>query len=113
MSASNAHTLTYLHDTEYGLTVPVTEITLEHSPDGTANPPLRVYRTAGPGSDPVLGLPPSRSSWIRGRGDVEEYAGRERNLLDDGRSALRRGAARKWPAIWLRIRQRTVSALPR
>lgn len=93
MSASNAHPLTYLHDTEHGIAVPVTEITLNDSPGAVANPPLRVYRTAGPGSDPVIGLPPSRASWIRGRGDVEEYAGRERNLLDDGRSALRRGAA--------------------
>ncbi|WP_298043806.1 phosphomethylpyrimidine synthase ThiC [uncultured Citricoccus sp.] len=93
MSASNAHALAYLHNTEHGLAVPVTEITLNDSPGGIANPPLRIYRTAGPGSDPVIGLPPSRASWIQGRGDVEEYAGRERNLLDDGRSALRRGAA--------------------
>src|SRR5699024_3786027 len=41
--------------------------------------------------------PPLRASWIAGRGDVEAYAGRERNLLDDGRSALRRGeASQEW-----------------
>ncbi|WP_018297212.1 phosphomethylpyrimidine synthase ThiC [Corynebacterium lubricantis] len=97
MSASNAHALTYVHDTEHGLAVPVTEIALEDSPGAVANPPLRVYRTAGPGSDPVVGLPPLRASWIQGRGDVEEYQGRERNLLDDGRSAIRRGeASQEW-----------------
>ena len=29
----------------------------------------------------------------RARGDTEPYSGRERNLLDDGKSAVRRGAA--------------------
>ncbi|MEX5265780.1 phosphomethylpyrimidine synthase ThiC [Kocuria sp. CPCC 205231] len=97
MSASNAHALSYAHDTERDLHVPVTEITLADSPGGAANPPLRVYRTAGPGSDPVVGLPPLRASWIQGREDVETYLGRERNLLDDGRSAIRRGeASQEW-----------------
>ncbi|QCU77960.1 phosphomethylpyrimidine synthase ThiC [Citricoccus sp. SGAir0253] len=97
MSASDAHVLSYVHDAAHGLAVPVTEIALGDSPGGVPNPPLRVYRTAGPGSDPVVGLPPTRGSWIRGRDDVEEYAGRERNLLDDGRSAIRRGeASQEW-----------------
>lgn len=97
MSSSAQHALAHVHDQEYGLQVPVTEISLEDGPGGIPNPPVRVYRTAGPGSDPLVGLPPLRASWIAGRGDVEAYAGRERNLLDDGRSALRRGeASQEW-----------------
>ncbi|MGY3379314.1 phosphomethylpyrimidine synthase [Arthrobacter sp. TE12231] len=88
-----SHSLAFTTDPEHGIRVPVTEIALEPSPGGVENPPFRVYRTAGPGSDPVVGLAPFRSGWIAGRGDTEPYRGRERNLLDDGRSAVRRGAA--------------------
>src|SRR5688572_4211528 len=86
-----SHSLAYIEGD--GLRVPVTEIALEPSPSGERNEPFRVYRTAGPGSDPVVGLAPFRSEWIEARGDTEPYSGRERNLLDDGRSAVRRGAA--------------------
>ncbi|WP_349536634.1 phosphomethylpyrimidine synthase ThiC [Rhodococcus rhodochrous] len=97
MSASNSHALSYVHDEEHDLRVPVTEIRLGDSPGGVPNPPLQVYRTAGPGSDPLVGLPPTRADWIAARGDVEHYPGRERDLLDDGRSAVRRGeASREW-----------------
>ena len=71
----------------------MTEIALEPSPGGVRNAPFRVYRTAGPGSDPVRGLEPFRAPWIEARADTETYAGRERELLDDGKSAVRRGAA--------------------
>ncbi len=90
---SSSHTLEYVQDVEHGIRVPVTRITLETSPNGQVNEPFTVYRTAGPGSDPVRGLPPFRSAWIEARGDTEAYSGRERNLQDDGRAALRRGAA--------------------
>lgn len=96
MSASEnyrTHRLAHLEDAEHGIRVPVTEITQDDSPDGTPNAPLRVYRTMGPGADPEQGLPPQRAEWIHARGDVEEYAGRGRSLLDDGRSAVRRGAS--------------------
>ena len=53
------------------------------------------YCTSGPGSDPEVGLPPSRVDWIAARGDTEEYAGRATRLADNGRSAVRRGAARE------------------
>ncbi|MFF3181461.1 phosphomethylpyrimidine synthase ThiC [Rhodococcus pyridinivorans] len=97
MSASNSHALSYVHDEEHDLRVPVTEIRLNDSPGGVPNPPLQVYRTAGPGSDPLVGLPPTRADWIAARGDVEHYPGRERDLLDDGRSAVRRGeASQEW-----------------
>ncbi|WP_316255796.1 phosphomethylpyrimidine synthase ThiC [Arthrobacter sp. A2-55] len=90
---SPAHTLSWLTDPDHGLRVPVTSIALEDSAPGRENPPLQVYRTAGPGSDPVRGLPPLRDPWIAARGDCENYQGRARELLDDGRSAQRRGAA--------------------
>ncbi|UGQ58716.1 phosphomethylpyrimidine synthase ThiC [Rhodococcus pyridinivorans] len=97
MSASNSHALSYVHDEEHDLRVPVTEIRLNDSPGGVPNPPLQVYRNAGPDSDPLVGLPPTRADWIAARGDVEHYPGRERDLLDDGRSAVRRGeASQEW-----------------
>ncbi|WP_425862070.1 phosphomethylpyrimidine synthase ThiC [Arthrobacter sp. TWP1-1] len=90
---SPAHTLSYLKDEQHGLSVPVTSISLDDSAPGRPNPPIQVYRTAGPGSDPVRGLPPLRDPWIKDREDTENYQGRGRELLDDGRSAQRRGAA--------------------
>ena len=54
------------------------------------NPPLRVYETSGPWGDAAVrcdereGLAPLRRDWIVGRGDVEEYAGREVKPEDDG-----------------------------
>src|SRR2546426_7785653 len=45
------------------------------------NPPLRLYDTSGPYTDPNAdldlkrGLPPLRLAWIRGRGDVQELPG--------------------------------------
>nr|BFF19020.1 hypothetical protein GCM10025730_25410 [Promicromonospora thailandica] len=94
MEHTPSRTLAYKSDThDTGLRVPVTEISLAPSPDGTPNDPVRVYRTQGPGSDPVRGLAPAREPWVVARGDTEEYDGRRRDLADDGRGALRRGAA--------------------
>ncbi|WP_303049144.1 phosphomethylpyrimidine synthase ThiC [Corynebacterium sp. Marseille-P4321] len=75
-----------------GLEVPETAIELDDSPTGP-NAPFKVYRTRGPYAEPEVGLESLRGEWIEQRGDTEEYAGRERNLLDDGRSAVRRGGA--------------------
>ncbi|MHA7293431.1 phosphomethylpyrimidine synthase ThiC [Arthrobacter sp. HLT1-21] len=100
MSAVNSQSLSYVHDSGHSIAVPVTEIALENSPGNRPNEPLRVYRTAGPGSDPVVGLPPLRQPWITGRNDVEQYQGRERNLFDDGKSAIRRGrSSREWKGV--------------
>ncbi|WP_277454571.1 phosphomethylpyrimidine synthase ThiC [Janibacter sp. DB-40] len=73
--------------------VPVTAISLAPAPDGSEHEDVHVYRTRGPGSDPQVGLPELRTGWIEARGDVETYTGRPRDLADDGRSAVRRGAA--------------------
>jgi phosphomethylpyrimidine synthase len=52
----------------------------EHPGNGDANPPVMVYDTSGPYTDPSVetdirrGLRPLRLEWIKGRGDVEEVA---------------------------------------
>ena len=75
-----------------GLEVPETAVHLDDSPTGP-NAPFKLYRTRGPWAEPEEGLPALRSEWIHARGDVEEYSGRQRNLLDDGTRAAKRGAA--------------------
>lgn len=120
MEQTQSRTLAYDYDTSpgaehstphdgAGLAVPVTEITLAASPDGTPNDPVRVYRTQGPGSDPVRGLAPAREPWVVARGDTEEYDGRRRALSDDGRGALRRGTASQ---EWQGERRRPRCAVP-
>ncbi|KPF55566.1 phosphomethylpyrimidine synthase [Novosphingobium sp. AAP1] len=70
-----------------GMTVAMREIALE---PGCGEPPLRVYDTSGPYSDPKqaidirAGLPRLRHEWIVGRGDVETYAAREVKPEDNG-----------------------------
>jgi phosphomethylpyrimidine synthase len=74
--------------------VPFREVSLSptRQPDGRVeeNEPVRVYETAGPWGDPATrhdvrdGLPPLRREWITGRGDTEEYEGREVLPQDDG-----------------------------
>ena len=67
-SVSPSQTLAYVHDEDHGISVPVTSVALDPSPDGSANGPFMTYRTEGPGSDPVRGLLPFRASWIDDRG---------------------------------------------
>ncbi|MGN6480128.1 phosphomethylpyrimidine synthase ThiC [Luteibacter sp.] len=64
--------------------VPMREIALAQTPTlfgGEANPPVVVYDTSGPYTDPdhtvdlVAGLPPLRAAWIQGRGDVVRLDG--------------------------------------
>ncbi|GIQ71099.1 phosphomethylpyrimidine synthase ThiC [Xylanibacillus composti] len=73
--------------------VPLREIEqhVTNTDQGTAhNPPVRVYDTSGPYTDPDvqtdvrLGLPPLRLAWIEERGDVEAYEGRAWKPEDDG-----------------------------
>jgi phosphomethylpyrimidine synthase len=69
------------------LRVPIREVDLTPS---AGEPPLRVYDTSGPYTDPSVpidiarGLPPLRAPWILGRGDVESCAGRDARLEDNG-----------------------------
>ncbi len=67
--------------------VPTREIPLHET---AGEPPLRVYDTSGPYTDPKAeidihqGLRPIREPWIRARGDVEEYTGRTVEAADNG-----------------------------
>ncbi|MCD7100736.1 phosphomethylpyrimidine synthase ThiC [Pseudoclavibacter sp. 13-3] len=92
----HTHSPAWIEDAEHGIHVPVTEIALEDS-NGHPNAPVQVYRTMGPGSIPEHGLPPQREAWVDARADAETYAARGHRLEDDGRRALRRGAAsQRW-----------------
>jgi phosphomethylpyrimidine synthase len=98
------------------LRVPVREIAQTptrqgHGPDAkqTPNPPVWVYDSSGPYTDPEAsidlraGLPPVRAEWIRARGDVEELArvsseyGRARE--EDARLAGLRFTHRRKPLV--------------
>ncbi|MCU6454441.1 phosphomethylpyrimidine synthase ThiC [Sphingomonas sp. A2-49] len=61
-----------------------------HLDPSSGEPPLRVYDTSGPYTDPqaridiMAGLPQLRRQWIEARGDVEAYDGRELRPEDNG-----------------------------
>ena len=67
--------------------VPMREIDLHPS---AQEKPVRVYDTSGPYTDPDVeidiykGLPRLRDGWIKARGDVEEYDGRDIRPEDNG-----------------------------
>ncbi len=69
------------------LRVAMREIDLEPS---SGEPPVRVYDTSGPYTDPeatidiAAGLPQLRREWQLARGDIEEYAAREVRPEDNG-----------------------------
>ncbi|MEJ2375188.1 MAG: phosphomethylpyrimidine synthase ThiC [Pseudolabrys sp.] len=69
------------------LRVPIREIILDPS---SGEPPLPVYDTTGPYSDPDYkvdvekGLPRTRLDWVKERGGVEEYEGRVIKPVDNG-----------------------------
>ncbi|MFM1770043.1 MAG: hypothetical protein RJA22_2572 [Verrucomicrobiota bacterium] len=77
-----------------GLRVPMREIQLSptktHDGRLEVNEPVQVYDCSGPWGDPAFtgkpeeGLPALRADWIRARGDVEEYDGREVKPQDNG-----------------------------
>jgi len=73
--------------------VPFREVPLHDSPGGRPNPPVRLYDTSGPGSDPTVGLSALRAPWIEVRDDTEIVAGRQPTIRDDGRAAARSGTA--------------------
>jgi phosphomethylpyrimidine synthase len=84
----------YVEGSLPGVRVPMREIRLAptrtHAGLRVENPPVTIYDTSGPYTDPAAridvyaGLPPLRRAWIEGRGDTEELAavtslyGRER-----------------------------------
>ncbi len=70
-----------------GIRVPMREIAT-HPTAGEA--PLPVYDSSGPYTDPDVvtdirdGLTPLRAAWIKARGDVEAYTGRDVTAADNG-----------------------------
>ena len=79
-------------DGPHGLRVPFREVALHPTqlPAGPVdNPPVRLYDTSGPGSEPTAGLPGLRREWIQARGDTEAYEGRPVQRRDDGRARVR------------------------
>ena len=84
------------------LAVKMREIVLDPS---CSEPPLRVYDTSGPYTDPQAridiqtGLPQLRRGWIEARGDVESYDGRELRPEDNGQLGPdRSGGVPRFPA---------------
>src|SRR5437667_12038949 len=69
------------------LRVPQREIALDAS---SGEPPFPVYDTTGPYSDPDVaidvekGLARPRIAWVKERGGVEEYQGRDIKPVDNG-----------------------------
>jgi phosphomethylpyrimidine synthase len=89
-----ASTRVYVEGTLPGVRVPMREITVSdtktYSGKIEPNEAVRVYDCAGAWGDPAFhgkpeeGLPLPRLEWIRSRGDVEEYEGREVKPQDNG-----------------------------
>ncbi|KAB2451259.1 phosphomethylpyrimidine synthase ThiC [Bacillus sp. CH126_4D] len=79
----------YVDGPRAGMKVPMREIE-QSDTNGIPNPPIRVYDTSGPYTDPAYkvdlekGMQAPRHSWILERGDVEAYEGREVKPEDDG-----------------------------
>ena len=70
------------------------------------NPPMFLYDTSGPYTDPAVttdvrsGLAPLRRTWIDERADVEEYTGRVIQPSDDGiRGSSAKPAAEPFPGL--------------
>ncbi|MDF2381930.1 phosphomethylpyrimidine synthase ThiC [Nostoc ellipsosporum NOK] len=94
------------------LKVAMREIHLEPS---AGEPPVRVYDTSGPYTDPdaridiMAGLPELRRDWIRARGDVEEVAQREVRPEDNGQLGPdRSGGVQPFP----NVRKKVLRARP-
>jgi phosphomethylpyrimidine synthase len=81
------------------LKVPFREIALQSEAN---EPPFRVYDSSGPYTDSAasidveMGLPRHRESWVRGRGGIEQYCGREVRPEDNG-NVTGRTRARDFP----------------
>ena len=101
----NARRKVYVEGAD-GVQVPSTRVTL------TGEPPIDLYDTSGPGSDPAVGLGPLREPWILHRGDVEPYRGRPATRRDDGRAATRAGYAGDLTPVFTGRRSAPLRAAP-
>ncbi|MBB1244161.1 phosphomethylpyrimidine synthase ThiC [Streptomyces durbertensis] len=91
----------YVSGSRPDIRVPVRRVHLTNGKDVT------LYDTSGPYTDPQIdtdvrrGLAPLRDNWIIGRGDTEEYPGREPQPEDDGiRHTSPRGGLRNLDAVF-------------
>src|ERR1700754_3276027 len=91
----------YVQGSRPDVQVPVRRV---HLTDGKA---VTLYDTSGPYTDPDIstdvrrGLSPLRENWIAGRGDTEEYAGRQVRPEDDGiKHTAPRGGLRNLDAVF-------------
>ncbi|TWI59225.1 phosphomethylpyrimidine synthase ThiC [Halalkalibacter nanhaiisediminis] len=93
MSSFSGSKKVYVTGSRPDIQVPMREIELSPTTGSFGeeeNPPLRVYDTSGPYTDPnhsvdiTKGLPALRHRWIVERGDVEEYTGRDIKPEDNG-----------------------------
>src|SRR5262249_52796101 len=90
-----------------GIRVAMRTVDLEPS---SGEPPVVLYDTIGPYTDPasridiMAGLPELRSTWIRGRGDVEEVTQREVRPEDNGQLGPdRSGGVQPFPNVRKRV----------
>lgn len=84
----------YVTGSKESIRVPMREIALQASSgrngEEQPNEPIRVYDASGPYTDESYeadvrrGLPALRSEWVKERGDVEHYGGREIKPEDNG-----------------------------
>jgi phosphomethylpyrimidine synthase len=84
----------YVTGSRPDIRVPMREIALSGG-----NPPVRLYDTSGPYTDPSAdldlkrGLPPLRLPWILGRADVQELSGPSSGVSPEPRGKSRPSAA--------------------
>jgi phosphomethylpyrimidine synthase len=95
----SSHKIYLTPDEATDIRVPVREITLS-SP---LEPPVHVYDTTGPYTDPAVtidvnkGLARPRRDWVMARGGVEDYVGRPIGLRDNG--AVSPSSTRPFPIV--------------
>ncbi|HEY8490178.1 MAG TPA: phosphomethylpyrimidine synthase ThiC, partial [Dehalococcoidia bacterium] len=108
----------YVQGSRPDLRVPVREVVLTPTAGRFGqqeNPPVRLYDTSGPYTDPDArtdvrqGLPPLRRPWILERDDVEEYEGRPVSPRDDG---YKPGDPRANGQVFPGLRRRPLRARP-
>nr|MDH3155258.1 phosphomethylpyrimidine synthase ThiC [Bacillus licheniformis] len=107
MSSFSGSRKVYVEGSRPDIQVPMREISLSPTTGSFGdeeNQPVRVYDTSGPYTDAnadvdiLKGLKPLRATWIRERGDTEEYEGREIRPEDNGYKSKEK-ASHSYPGL--------------